>query len=151
MLSKEADILLKDSVDGTLLKTETAGGRHRHGGRSQKCANCGKLGHMRRDCFYDGRGAVSRRPRWWRGNWSKPEPLPSLSSPGTENAVCQENTLGEIDYRDAMSEMESRLACFSTDRVRSGIHGTLIQVALQLRVTIFHTSSTIGNIADTYL
>lgn len=107
MLSKEADILVKDESSGALVATETGlrkfpSKRHEH----KRCSNCGKSGHTLRECFHDGGGSSSRRPRWWREEWNRPAPKKSLYTTLTTEAEDPESALAELDALEDMVDLQ---------------------------------------------
>ena len=95
-----------DGDDEMALTAQSGGGKSNYSGKKKfkgKCNNCGKQGHMARDCWNDPKNA-DKRPKWYKANrcWC-------TFNAGQENGngKCDQNTQNATKYHRVTDKRDS--------------------------------------------
>lgn len=75
-ISPQAALLLRIEQLESMIASRMA----RSGNTNKKCHNCGRVGHLKDDCFRKGGGKEGQYPSWWRGKRDHTINNTSLSS-----------------------------------------------------------------------
>lgn len=105
ILGRESEIQIANHGSAVALKLEEH--RPRQIGtpsrETKKCTNCHIRGHIAKECYHEGGGAVSRRPAWWKSHWTKPT---DTAQSTMANASSQENLFVGAEYSRPGRELE---------------------------------------------